>query len=143
MTQEEYIKSYPIVPYTESVDADKLAEGRIYAAETMVAGSILKRSFICVKQVYPQGLGISLHFGVYVEINGILVHILDPQAEHYQSVASSQYANFIYKNIGIRGIDNYHFFIPSQGQVMNALNILGSLGYEFTDNEIKKNSVCS
>lgn len=68
MTQEEYIKSYPIVPYTESVDADKLAEGRIYAAETMGADSILKRSFICVKQVYPQGLGISLHFGVYFEI---------------------------------------------------------------------------
>ena len=140
MTQEEYIKSYPIVPYIESVDADKLAEGRIYAAETMGADSILKRSFICVKQVYPQGLGISLHFGVYFEINGTLVHILDSQAEHYQSVASSQYANFIYKNIGIRGIGNYHFFIPSQGQVMNALNILGSLGYEFVDGEIKKRS---
>ena len=138
MTQEEYIKSYPIVPCTERVDVDKLAEGRIYAAETMGADSILKRSFICVKQVYPQGLGISLYFGVYFEINGTLVHILDFQAEHYQSVASSQYANFIYKNIGIRRIDNYHFFIPSQGQVMNALNILGSLGYEFVDGEIRK-----
>ena len=104
----------------------------------MGADSILKRSFICVKQVYPQGLGISLYFGVHFEINGTLVHILDSQAEHYQSVASSQYANFIYKNIGIRGIDNYHFFIPSQGQVMNALNILGSLGYEFVDGEIRK-----
>ena len=104
----------------------------------MGADSILKRSFICVKQVYPQGLGISLYFGVYFEINGTLVHILDSQAEHYQSVASSQYANFIYKNIGIRRIDNYHFFIPSRGQVKNALNILSSLGYEFVDGEIKK-----
>ena len=34
MTQEEYIKSYPTVPYTESIDSDKLAEGRIYIAET-------------------------------------------------------------------------------------------------------------
>lgn len=42
MTQEEYIKSYPIVPHTENVDADKLAEGRIYAAETMGADLILK-----------------------------------------------------------------------------------------------------
>lgn len=138
MTQEEYIKSYPMVPYTESIDADKLAEGRIYTAETMEAVSILKRSIICVKQVYPQGLGISLYFGVYFEINGTLVQILDSQAEHYQSVASSQYANFIYKNIGIRRIDNYHFFIHSQGQVMNALDILGSLGYEFVNGEIRK-----
>ena len=138
MTQEEYIKSYPTVPYTESIDADKLAEGRIYAAETMGADSILKRSFICVKQVYPQGLGISLYFGVYFEINGTLVHILDSQAKNYQSVASSQYANFIYKNIGIRRIDNFHFFIPSQGQVMNALDIIGRLGYEFIDGEIRK-----
>lgn len=138
MTQEEYIKSYPTIPYTESIDADKLAEGRIYTAETMEADSILNRSIICVKQVYPQGLGISLYFGVYFEINGTLVHILDSQAEHYQSVASSQYANFIYKNIGIRRIDNYHFFIPSQGQVMNALDIIGRLGYEFVNGEIRK-----
>lgn len=138
MTQEEYIKSYPTVPYTESIDADKLAEGRIYAAETMGADSILERSFLCVKQVYPKGFGISLYFGVYFEMNGTLVHILDSQAKNYQSVASSQYANFIYQNIGIRRIDNFHFFIPSQGQVMNALDILGSLGYEFADGEIRK-----
>ena len=104
----------------------------------MGADSILKRSFICVKQVYPQGLGISLYFGVYFEINGTLVHILDSQAKNYQSVASSQYANFIYKNIGIRRIDHFHFFIHSQGQVMNALDIIGRLGYEFIDGEIRK-----
>ena len=138
MTQEEYIKSYPTVPYTESIDADKLAEGRIYAVETMNADSILSRSFLCVKQVYPKGFGISLYFGVYFEINGTLVHIIYSQAKNYQSVASSQYANFIYKNIGIRRIDNFHFFIPSRGQVMNALDIIGSLGYEFVDSEIRK-----
>lgn len=138
MKEEDYIKSYPHDTYTERVDADKLAEGRIYAAETIGADLVLKRSFLCVKQVYPQDLGISLYFGVYFEINGTLVHILDPQAEHYQSVASSQCANFIYKNIGIRRIDNYHFFIPSQGQVMNALDIIGCLGYEFVNGEIRK-----
>ena len=138
MTQEEYIKSYPTVPYTESIDADKLAEGRIYAAETMNADSRLSRSFLCVKQVYPKGFGISLYFGIYFEMYGTLVHIMDSQAENYQSVASSQYANFIYKNIGIRQIDDYHFFIPSRGQVMNALDIIGSLGYEFVDGEIRK-----
>lgn len=140
MTQEEYIKSYPTVPYTESIDADKLAEGRIYAAETMNADSRLSRSFLCVKQVYPKGFGISLYFGVYFEKYGTLVHIMDSQAENYQSVASSQYANFIYNNIGIRRIDDFHFFIPSRGQVMNALDIIGSLGYEFVDGEIRKRS---
>ena len=138
MTQEEYIKSYPTVPYTESIDADKLAEGRIYIAETMNAESRLSRSFLCVKQVYPKGFGISLYFGVYFEMCGTLVHIMDSQAKNYQSVASSQYANFIYKNIGIRRIDDYQFFIPSRGQVMNALDIIGSLGYEFVDGEIRK-----
>lgn len=140
MTQEEYIKSYPTVPYTESIDADKLAEGRIYVAESMGEDSVLTRSFVCVRQVYHKGFGISLYFGVYFEITGTLVHIMDSQAENYQSVASSQYANFIYKNIGIRRIDDFHFFIPSRGQVMNALDIIGSLGYEFVDGEIKKRS---
>ena len=138
MTQEEYIKSYPEVPYTESIDADKLAEGRIYAAESMGEDSVLTRSFICVRQVYPKCSGISLYFGVYFEISGTLVHIMDSQAKNYQSVASSQYANSIYKNIGIRRIDDFHFFIPSRGQVMNALDIIGSLGYEFVDGEIRK-----
>ena len=63
---------------------------------------------------------------------------MDTQAKNYQSVASSQYANSIYKNIGIRRIDDFHFFIPSRGQVMNALDIIGSLGYEFVDGEIRK-----
>lgn len=138
MAQEEYIKSYPTVPYTESIDSDKLAEGRIYIAETMNAESRLSRSFLCVKQVYPKGFGISLYFGVYFEMCGTLVHIMDSQAKNYQSVASSQYANFIYKNIGIRRIDDYQFFIPSRGQVMNAFDIIGSLGYEFVDGEIRK-----
>lgn len=138
MNTKEYIKSYPYESYTGSVDADKLAEGRIYLAETPGVETRLERSYICVKQASSFGHGVVLHFGIYFELNGTLVHISDPHVENYQSVASSRYANFIHKNVGIRRLDDYHFFIPSQSQVMNALDILGSLGYEFVDGEIRK-----
>ena len=104
----------------------------------MNADSRLSRLLPCETQVYSKGFGISLYFGVYFEKYGTLVHIMDSQAENYQSVASSQFANFIYNNIGIRRIDDFHFFIPSRGQVMNALDIIGILGYEFVGCEIRK-----
>ena len=139
MTQEEYIKSYPTEPYTESVDADKLAEGRMYLAEKLGVDMNLERSYVCVRQVLPSGFGVSLHFGIYFELEGTLVHIADPQVENYQSVASTRYANAIHQTVGIRRrLDYYHFSIPSRSNVMNALNILGRLGYEFIDGEIRR-----
>ena len=139
MTQEEYIKSYPTVPYTESIDADKLAEGRMYLAEKLGVDTNLERSYVCVKQVFPSDLGVSLYFGIYFELEGTRVHIADSQVENYQSVASTRYANAIHKTVGMRRrLDDYHFSIPSRSNVMNALNILGSLGYEFADGEIRK-----
>lgn len=138
MKQEEYIKSYPAEVYTERVDADKLAEGRIYVVEPSKKENRFQRAYVCVKQIFSSGSAVALYFGIYIERAGMVVHISDPHVENYQSVASSRCANAIYREIGLMQYEEYNFFISSRSQVMNALNILGSLGYEFIDNEIRK-----
>lgn len=138
MNTEEYIKSYPRDTYTERVDADDLAEGRIYLIETPRAETRFQRAYVCVKQVLPSHGGIALHFGIYIERAGMVVHISDPHAENYQSVASSRCANVIYKDIGVIRYDDYDFFVPSQDQVKVALDNLRSLGYVFVNGEMGK-----
>lgn len=138
MKEEEYIKSYPRDTYTERVDADKLAEGRIYLIETPRAETRFQRAYVCVKQVLLSNGGISLHFGIYIERAGMVVHISDPRVENYQSVASSRCANAIYKDIGLMRYDDFNFYIPSQDQVKDVLGNLRSLGYIFIDDEMRK-----
>lgn len=138
MKEEDYIKSYPYDTYTERVDADKLAEGRIYLIETLRAETRFLRAYVCVKQVLPSDGGIVLHFGIYIERAGMTVHISDPHAKNYQSVASSRCANAIYKDIGLMRYDDYNFYIPSQDQVKDVLDNLRSLGYMFIDDEMRK-----
>ncbi len=138
MKEEDYIKSYPHDTYTERVDADKLAEGRIYLIETSRAETRFLRAYVCVKQVLPSDGGIVLHFGIYIERAGMMVHITDPHAETYQSVSSLHCANVIYKDLGVILYDDYNFFVPSQDQVKDALDNLRSLGYMFIDDEMRR-----
>lgn len=138
MKEEDYIKSYPHDTYTERVDADKLAEGRIYLIETPRAETRFQKAYVCVKQVLPYNGVIALHFGIYIERAGMVVHISDPRVENYQSVASSRCANAIYKDIGVLRYEDYDFYIPSQDQVKDALDNLRSLGYIFIDGEMRK-----
>ena len=138
MKEEYYIKSYPHDTYTERVDADKLAEGRIYLIETPRVETRFQKAYVCVRQVFPSHSSIALHFGIYIERAGMMVHISDPHAEKYQSVASSGCANVIYKDIGVIRYDDYDFYIPSQDQVKDVLDNLRSLGYMFIDDEMRK-----
>lgn len=138
MNTEEYIKSYPRDTYTERVDADKLAEGRIYLIETPRLEANFQKAYVCVKQVLPYNECIALHFGIYIEQSGMVVHISDPHVETYQSVSSLRCANAIYKDIGVIRHDYYNFFVPSQDQVKDALDNLRSLGYVFINDEMRK-----
>ena len=52
MKEEYYIKSYPHDTYTERVDADKLAEGRIYLIETPRVETRFQKAYVCVRQVF-------------------------------------------------------------------------------------------
>lgn len=122
----------------ETLHLSDLQEGRIYLIKSRNESDNLKRGYICVKEIYPSQGIVKVHFAVYIEQCGTMVHISDPDVKNYQSIASDKCCNYINCNMGIRYAENYLFYTPGKGLVEAAEKQIRRLGYEFKDGKMQK-----
>lgn len=136
----EAYASYPEETIDEDVPFSLLKEGRIYLVKSKPGTSRnMKRGYVCIRRAFDlDGYSLMLHFGIYIEQNGTMVHIADPDVGNYRSVASDDCCNFINANIGITDADDYEYYVPSQLLVKSAYEILARLNYKYEDGEMKR-----